>query len=746
MHVVHSMSAIFRGLTHTVLLCRRSVSPHDRYRDRPRALPEDLRPPRTDVMDLFRSQPAHDPYRPDLRHSMPPSSSAIGSLYGDVMNIHHTASAAVRDPSLVRSPNAVRRASPPRQHMLLESVSHRQKAEPQPVSPSWDFSNMSHIGDQFTGLASDTAVLDRPAGSLPALPADLTLSERFQQLPEHKEQHDAAQIGTVPLHVSLSASAGRAVSFPQPDTAAPRSPVATPSEPAEPTTLVVGSIPHSCTINALVSILDQRHQDQYDFLHYQPSEEFDSTAVVNFTRPAFAHQFEEELQDASWSDLHHFDPPTSAIASVTSHTIQGKDALMAHHSKAATRFGGAPGKESRLPTNRPLFFFCAGRKRPAPPESEQAPAPVRPRMPTAVRQTSYSNPAMQGLPPSLHAGIRGDPHDGIRGDPHDARVHGAAVKMEPESGHAGFAADRGAPLSPGKQPPEVTGSIFSDHDNIHIRSRPSSAAVTSSRPPGDSLEPLKITIKQEPGLGQPITPSPDSALDVMGHTLSMLDGPSRGVSSSPGRAAADPASHQEAAAFLQQLAKAPELNQHPRIRSPSRRTRSPSRHSHRHHSSSRQHGGKSSRPHADKDSDRHDSKPSSRRTSHVEHKSSRGVQKVSGRDAKPPRDRSSKDRDTKHRSSKAPADDVKYAMRSKPEQPADLPKPPAAGRSVHVSVNAAPEAVADNTEGLQQSHEPVQAVPVTAAREQPSMRHSTAPAALRHADFGADFLAIPNSP
>jgi len=743
---VHSMSAIFRGLTHTVLLCRRSVSPHDRYRDRPRALPEDLRPPRTDVMDLFRSQPAHDPYRPDLRHSMPPSSSAIGSLYGDVMNIHHTASAAVRDPSLVRSPNAVRRASPPRQHMLLESVSHRQKAEPQPVSPSWDFSNMSHIGDQFTGLASDTAVLDRPAGSLPALPADLTLSERFQQLPEHKEQHDAAQIGTVPLHVSLSASAGRAVSFPQPDTAAPRSPVATPSEPAEPTTLVVGSIPHSCTINALVSILDQRHQDQYDFLHYQPSEEFDSTAVVNFTRPAFAHQFEEELQDASWSDLHHFDPPTSAIASVTSHTIQGKDALMAHHSKAATRFGGAPGKESRLPTNRPLFFFCAGRKRPAPPESEQAPAPVRPRMPTAVRQTSYSNPAMQGLPPSLHAGIRGDPHDGIRGDPHDARVHGAAVKMEPESGHAGFAADRGAPLSPGKQPPEETGSIFSDHDNIHIRSRPSSAAVTSSRPPGDSLEPLKITIKQEPGLGQPITPSPDSALDVMGHTLSMLDGPSRGVSSSPGRAAADPASHQEAAAFLQQLAKAPELNQHPRIRSPSRRTRSPSRHSHRHHSSSRQHGGKSSRPHADKDSDRHDSKPSSRRTSHVEHKSSRGVQKVSGRDAKPPRDRSSKDRDTKHRSSKAPADDVKYAMRSKPEQPADLPKPPAAGRSVHVSVNAAPEAVADNTEGLQQSHEPVQAVPVTAAREQPSMRHSTAPAALRHADFGADFLAIPNSP
>ncbi len=740
------MSAIFCGLSHTVLLCRRSVSPHDRYRDRPRALPEDLRPPRTDVMDLFRSQPAHDPYRPDLRHSMPPSSSAIGSLYGDVMNIHHTASAAVRDPSLVRSPNAVRRASPPRQHMLLESVSHRQKAEPPPVSPSWDFSNMSHIGDQFTGLASDTAVLDRPAGSLPALPADLTLSERFQQLPEHKEQHDAAQIGTVPLHVSLSASAGRAVSFPQPDTAAPRSPVATPSEPAEPTTLVVGSIPHSCTINALVSILDQRHQDQYDFLHYQPSEEFDSTAVVNFTRPAFAHQFEEELQDASWSDLHHFDPPTSAIASVTSHTIQGKDALMAHHSKAATRFGGAPGKESRLPTNRPLFFFCAGRKRPAPPESEQAPAPVRPRMPTAVRQTSYSNPAMQGLPPSLHAGIRGDPHDGIRGDPHDARVHGAAVKMEPESGHAGFAADRGAPLSPGKQPPEETGSIFSDHDNIHIRSRPSSAAVTSSRPPGDSLEPLKITIKQEPGLGQPITPSPDSALDVMGHTLSMLDGPSRGVSSSPGRAAADPASHQEAAAFLQQLAKAPELNQHPRIRSPSRRTRSPSRHSHRHHSSSRQHGGKSSRPHADKDSDRHDSKPSSRRTSHVEHKSSRGVQKVSGRDAKPPRDRSSKDRDTKHRSSKAPADDVKYAMRSKPEQPADLPKPPAAGRSVHVSVNAAPEAVADNTEGLQQSHEPVQAVPVTAAREQPSMRHSTAPAALRHADFGADFLAIPNSP
>jgi len=152
MHVVHSMSVIFCRLTHFVLLCRRSVSPHDRYRDRPRALPEDLRPPRSDVMDLFRSQPAHDAYRPDLRHSMPPSSSAIGSLYGDVMNIHHTASAAVRDPSLAGSPNAVRRASPPRQHMLLESVSHRQKAEPQPVSPSWDFSNMSHIGDQFTGF------------------------------------------------------------------------------------------------------------------------------------------------------------------------------------------------------------------------------------------------------------------------------------------------------------------------------------------------------------------------------------------------------------------------------------------------------------------------------------------------------------------------------------------------------------------------------------------------------------------
>ena len=704
---------------------------------------------------------------------MPMSSSAIGSLYGDTLSIHHAAPASIRGPSLALSPGAVRRVSPPRQHMLLEPVSHRQAAEPQPASPAWDFSSMSHIGDQFTGLASDTAVLDRPASSLPALPADLMLSERFQHLPEHREQHDAAQIGTVPLRVSLSATTGRAVSFPQPDTAAPKSPVAALPASSEPTTLVIGSIPHSCTVNALVSILDQRHKDQYDFLHYQPSDEFDSTAVVNFTRPAYAHQFEEELQDSSWSDLHHFDPPTSAIASVTPHSIQGKAALMAHHSKSATRFGGAPGNESRLPINRPLFFFCAGRKRPAPVDSEQAPAPVRPRMPSVPRQDSYSHPAMQGLPPSTHTGTRGDSSD--------PRGFDAAVKMEPEAGHAGFAADQCAPLSPNKNPYGESESHMSEHDYAHVRSRPSSAAVTSSRPPGDSLAPLKVTIKQEPGLGQPITPSPDSALDGMGHTLSMLDGPTRGVSSSPRRAAAVPASHQEAAAFLQDLV--PQLKQPSRARSPTRRARSPSRHSHRHYSSSRQHGSKTSRPHAEKGTDRHDSKPGSRRTSHAEHKSSRGVQKVSTRDAKPPRDRrSSRDRDAKHRSSKPVAEEAQHATHSKLEYPADLPKasaakPPAAGRAVHVSVNAAPvheqrssewqgavangsaglpstsagrpteEAVADNTEGLQQSRdfEPAHAVVVTAARVQ-QPRHPAPPAAMRPADFGADFLAIPSSP
>ena len=730
-----------------------------------------LAPPRTEVVDTFRPQPILEIYRPDLRQSMPPSTSALSSLYGDNMNIHHVAGAAIRDPSLALSPNAVRRTSPPRQHMLLESASHRQQLDAQPVSPPFYFSNMSHVGDQFTGLASDTAVLDQPGTSLPALPADLTLSERFQHLPEHKEQHDTAQIGTAPLRVSLSAAAGRAVSFPQPDTVAKPS-VVPASVSTVPTTLVIGSIPQSCTISILVSILDQRHQDQYDFLHYQPSEEFDSTAVVNFTRPQYAHEFQEELQDASWSDLHRFDPPTSAIASVNYHSIQGKDALMAHHSKSATRFGGAPGNESRLPVNRPLFFFCAGRKRPAPVEHEQAPAPVRPRMPSTAGHDSYSHPAaMQGLPPATHAVSRGE------------LTHGAAVKMEPESGHSGFASEHGAPMSPsGRLIRPESASNMSEHDRAQIRSRPGSAAAISSRPPPeDSLEPLKITIKQEPGLDQPITPSPDSALDVMGHTLSMLDGPSRGVSSSPVRAGL-PVSQQEAAAFLQTLA--PELQQlQHKSKSPRRRSRSPSRHSHRHHSSNKQHGSKSSRPsRADKDSDRHDSKPSSRRPSHLEHKSSRGVQKVSGRD-KPPRDRSSKDRDTKHRSKPAEA----KIARSTLQESSDLPMPPplaAAGRSIHVSVNAAPavdqpssrqrkvmpavgalgseevchphqsagypteEAVADNAEGLQQPHEfePVRAMPSIAAREQQPLTHSIPPAARRHAEFGADFLAIPSSP
>ena len=741
-------------LTHFVSY-RRSVSPHDHYRSRRDPLPEGLRPPppRTDVMDIFRAQPLPDPVRPDLRHSMPPSSSAFGSLYGDTLNVHHAVGASIRDPSLALSPHAVHRGSPPRQPMLLEAASHRQQAEPQPISALWDFSSMNHVGEQFSALGSDTAVLDQPASSImmPALPADLPLSERFQHLPEHKEQRDTADIGTAPLRVSLSAAAGRFVSFPQPDTAPAKPPVAPASAQTEPATLVISSIPHSCTISALVSILDQRHRDQYDFLHFQPSEEFDSTAVVNFTRPHFALEFQDQLQDASWSDLHHFDPPTSGIASVAPHSIQGKDALMIHHSKSAARFGGAPGNESRLPVNRPLFFFCAGRKRPAPLEHELAPVPVRPRMPSTAGQ-DYSHPAVQA---------------GNRNDSGDGRGH-AAVKMEPESGTAGFG--HGLPLSPGRPPHPDSPSNVSEQNRLRLR--PSSAAVTSSRPPhGDSLEPLRITIKQEPGLGQPITPSPESALDIMGHTLSMLDGPSRGVSSSPVRPSVG---QQEAAAFLQTLA--PELHQH-RSKSPSRRprSRSPSRHAHRHHTSSR-HGSKSSRPsHADKDSDRYGSKPSSRRASHTEHKSSRGDHKMSSRDAKPPRDRSSKDRDAKHRSSK-PAD----IPRSKAHQPADLPKPPPpTGRSVHVSVNAAPalhqpssgdlervavngsnpqdqharaesacrpgeEAVADNTEGLQQSQE-LELVPAmlkTAAREQQPLK----PAALRPADFGAGFLAVPTSP
>ena len=710
----------------------------------------------------------HDPYRPDLRHSMPAATNPFSSMYGDTMNLHHVASATMREPSFALSPSAVSRPSPPRQHLLLQAAGHRQQPEP---AAERDLGSMDLVGNLFTGLSSDTAILDRQPASLPALPADLTLSDRFQQLPETHERRHAAQVSTEPLHVTATAGIGRVVSFPQPAPVIAQ-PLLAPSPDStsvNPTTLIISSIPHSCTTTTLVSILDQHHRDQYDFVHYQPSEEFDSTAVVNFTQPQFAHHFQDEMQDASWSDLHTFDPPTSAIASVAPHSIQGKDALLAHHGKTATRFGGAPGNESRLPSNRPLFFFCA-RKRPASAEHDLAPAPVRTRMPS-----SASHPAMQ-IPPSLQAGSQGDFSA-------EARGHGAALKMEPESSKA---CDNGPPLSPtGRSSRPASPSNVSDHDRAHVRSRPGSAAATSSRPPpGVGFEPLKITIKQEPGLAQPITPSPDSALDGMGHTLNMLDG-GRDVSSSPAKAS-QPVSQQEAAAFLQTLG--PELHQlQRRSRSPSRRHRSPSRHSHRHHSSSRQHS-KSSRPsHADNDSDRHD-KHSSRRASHTDHKSksSRGVQKVSSRDAKPPRDRSSKDRDSKHRSKPA---DVKGPSSSRPHQPADQSAAEAAApKTVHVSVNAAPfmerpsngdrdsmaatlaanhaqpvryqaastshpyeEAVADNSPtsdsmpGLQQSNQPMPAVPAIADRQQQQAgKHDDQrfPVKLRPAEFGGDFLSL----
>lgn len=744
--------------------CRRSPSPHDRYR-RPTALPEELRPlpAHTEVMTLPGPLSMHDPYRPDLRNSMPATTNPFSSMYGDTMNLHHVASAAIREPSFALSPSAVSRPSPPRQHLLLEAAGHRQQPEP---AAERDLGSMDLVGDLFTGLSSDTAILDRQPASLPALPAELTLSDRFQQLPETHERRHATQVSTEPLHITATAGIGRVVSFPQPAPVIAQ-PVSAPSPnpPAStsvnPTTLIISSIPHSCTTTTLVSILDQHHKDQYDFVHYQPSEEFDSTAVVNFTQPQFAHRFQDEMQDASWSDLHTFDPPTSAIASIAPHSIQGKDALLAHHGKAATRFGGAPGNESRLPSNRPLFFFCA-RKRPASAEHEPAPAAVRPRMPS-----SASHPAMQ-MPPSLQAGSRGD----FSAEP---RGNGAALKMEPDSSKA--PRDNGPPLSPtGRLSRPASPSNVSDHDRAHVRSRPGSAAATSSRPPpGVGFEPLKITIKQEPGLAQPITPSPDSALDGMGHTLNMLEG-GRDVSSSPAKAS-QPVSQQEAAAFLQTLG--PELHQlQRRSRSPNRRHRSPSRHSHRHHSSSRQHS-KSSRP-------SHAEKGNSRRPSHTDHKSSRGLQKVSSRDAKPPRDRSSKDRDSKHRSKPA---DVKGSSRSRLHQPADQSAAEvAAPKTVHVSVNAAPftdqpsngdrssmaatnaathaqparyqaastscpleEAVADNSPtsdsmpGLQQSDQPMPAVPAFVDRQQQQAglhNDSRFPVKLRPAEFGGDFLSL----
>ncbi|KAL3156157.1 hypothetical protein ABBQ32_012446 [Trebouxia sp. C0010 RCD-2024] len=745
---------------------RRSHSPRPRYTDRPSVLPEELRlpPARSDGMALPRPLAVHDAYRSDLRHGTP----AAFSMYGDSMNMHHAAEVALRDPSLAVSPIAVHRLSPPRQQLLLQAPGHRQQEAGPP--PAYDLSLSGHVGDMFTGLACDTAILDRQPASLSALPADLTLSERFQQLPETREQRHAAKITTEPLQITTTAGAGRAVTFKQPEPVIARpSSAPAPGVPVSgpPTTLVISSIPHGCTTTILVSILDHRHRDQYDFVHYQPSEEFDSTAVVNFIQPRYAHEFQDEIQDALWSDLYEFDPPTSAIASVGPHSVQGKEALMAHHGTAATRFGGAPSNESRLPSNRPLFFFCA-RKRPASAEHEQAPAPLRLRMPT-----TSSHLAMH--PPSLQAGTRAEFGTEDRG-------FGAAVN--------GTEPDRNSSLPPsplGRPARPASPSNVSEHDRAQVRSRPGSAAATSSRAP-HGLEPLKITIKQEPGLAHPITPSPESALDGMGHTLSLLE--SRGVSSSPGRAGqGQPVSQQEAAAFLQNLG--PELQQlQRRPKPPSHRHRSPSRHSHRHQSSSRQHGSKSSRPcHADKVSDRQD-KHTSRRSSHAEHKSSRGVQKVSAREAKPPRDRSNKDRDSKHRK---PAD-VKVSTRNRPLQPADQPAAEqAAPKFVRVSVNAAPfhaqpsngdmstaaansaandaqparqqtasssrpyeEAVADNIPGsaglpdLQHSQEAVTAEVATADREQGQHGKyvsSRASAGMRPSEFGGDFLPLStNSP
>lgn len=117
---------------------------------------------------------------------MPATTNPFSSMYGDTMNLHHVASAAIREPSFALSPSAVSRPSPPRQHLLLEAAGHRQQPEP---AAERDPGSMDLVGDLFTGLSSDTAILDRQPTSLPALPADLTLSDRFQQLPEIGRAH-----------------------------------------------------------------------------------------------------------------------------------------------------------------------------------------------------------------------------------------------------------------------------------------------------------------------------------------------------------------------------------------------------------------------------------------------------------------------------------------------------------------------------------------------------------------------------
>lgn len=738
-----------------------------------------------------------DGFGQDVRVTLPMMTTGMSSIFGST----DPAPTSLRGPSFVAS----RSASP--QRLPGPPGRFGQQLHAQPDASQWDFSSTGHVGDQFTRLGTDTSILKEPVSSIPNLPAELTMSERFQQLPRHALDQDAAHASSGPLRISLSSSAGRSVSVPQPEPAPIVSPVSqavVSVAPDQTVTLVIGSIPHSCTINVLVSILDQLQKDHYDFLHYQPSEEFDSTAVVNFTNPSHADAFQEELHDAYWSDLYNFDPPTSAIASVTPHTVQGKDALMTQHKATAVRFGGPPGNESRLPVNRPLFFY-AGKKRPAVQDPDSLHPHSRPRLPSARNADPYQNlPAVQG-----RSNQYADAH------PYGME-HSTAVKMEPnQAGPAGFGQDFGTSLPPspaGRFSRPASPSNLSEADRAQVRSRPGSAAAVASRPPpGDGSNPLKITIKQEHNMGQPVTPSPESALDIMPQALSALDLPSRGVSSSPNQPNMQPA-QQEAAAFLQGLM-APrvqqqeqrqqqEYQQHEqrkqqdyqqqehrqqrdyrhRHRSPSQQPRSPARQPHRQHSS-RQHSSRSSREPEQHHNSRHTSL--SRRQNGSAHNgsehrtASRGVHKVSSRDDRPS-SRSSRERDSSRRRKAA---DLMHS-RSNSEKPQDG-REAVAGRAFEVFVDTAPmypelpgsvdrdfspahdaahdlngtgasvsrpveEGSADSTMGLQQSEEQhadnSNAATAVGKQQQQPFTNSMFPAAVGHGDFGADFLAVPTSP
>ena len=755
-------------------------------------LPEELRLPRApeSLTDLFRPA-VTDSFSHDARAPLPMMSSGLSSMFTAV----DPATSSMRGPSFVAS----RSASPQRLPAPPGRLGQQPNGQPSPSQ--WDFSSTGHVGDQFTRFGTDTSILKEPVGSVSVLPAELTMSERFQQLPRHAFDQDAAHVTSGPLRISLSSSAGRSVSVPQPEPTPIISPISqtvVQEEVNDPVTLVVGSIPHSCTINVLVSILDQMQKDHYDFLHYQPSEEFDSTAVVNFTHPKYAEAFQEELHDAYWSDLYSFDPPTSAIASVTPHTVQGKEALMAQHKATAVRFGGPPGNESRLPVNRPLFFY-AGKKRPAVQDHDSLHPHSRPRLPSA------RNPD----PSQAHQAVHG------RSSHYSDASHGmelsTAVKMETDqAGPSEFGQDFGVPLPPspaGRFSYPASPSNLSEADRAHVRSRPGSAAAVASRPPiGDSSNPLKITIKQEHNMGQPVTPSPESALDVMPQSLSALDGMSRGVSSSPNQPNMQPA-QQEAAAFLQGLMGPRSQHQEQRQqqdyqqqqqhyqqqqqyqhqhrhRSPSRQPRSPSRQSHR-QQSSRQHSSRSSREPEQHNSNRPSS--SSRRHNGPSHSgsehriNSRGVHKASSREHRPS-SRSSRERDSSHRRKAADAAHPSRSNGEKPQEPLEV----APGRAFEVFVDTAPmypelsrsvdrdfspahdaahdqngfasvgrpveEGSADSTMGLQQSdeqhaeqHTAVPALGKQQQQQQP-FSNSLLPAAVRHAEFGADFLAVPTSP